>query len=760
MDFRHPALLAGTLLFAVPLIIHLLNRQRHKRQPWAAMEFLLRAFKKQRRRLRRENLLLLLLRCLIPILLALAIARPFLRQSHAPIGSGSAVHHIVVLDASYSMGLRQDGGQSPFDLGRQMVNRLLEKLASAREPSDRVTLVAAAVRPRFLARAELNLGNARNQWLQLQKPEDSAADLGEAMLQVASLVDELTDPEVRIYVLSDLQARAFGKALAEHEKTSQAPEFKDTMRDTCERLLKKEHLRLRFIDTGPMAIRRTGGNADNVQISSLRVDQPAAVVKRPLSVVATLRNRGLQGVTAQVTLEVDGGEPVRRVINLEPGAEGEAEFEVSFRETGRHRLRALLQSDGLEADDERFLTIEVRDRLHVLVVDGRADDDPLRTNGYLWRRVLDPYGGEGPPEATVFDVQTCDTLALLSGQQQPERYDVTVLAEVDRLNQRAAEGIQKALAAGKGVLCAFGERTDPQSFNLHLHGTGDGPMPFRLLGPEGATPGSSITVSTSIELPAHAVLAEFDEEVYREALAGFPVSRWQGIAEGSLLENALVPLRLTDAKKSPLLVTRDFGEGRALFWTSGPGSSYRADRWNEFDHPLVAFHLLHGMVKWLALPAQDPFQVEVGGALASTVPARPEGLELQKPDREGAAKVPIMEDSRPLASGHYALPPYTQTVWAGFYTMECMLDRETGKEHVALTFAVNVDTEEGELRYAAHEQVRQALGIETVLTALPVEDGATAEPERSELGPSLLLACLLFVLSEAVMARFVSVRRH
>ncbi|MGK0153980.1 MAG: hypothetical protein ACI9SE_000930, partial [Neolewinella sp.] len=59
MQFLNPALLAGALLFAVPLLIHLLNRQRHKRRPWAAMEFLMRAYQKQRNRLRRENLLLL-----------------------------------------------------------------------------------------------------------------------------------------------------------------------------------------------------------------------------------------------------------------------------------------------------------------------------------------------------------------------------------------------------------------------------------------------------------------------------------------------------------------------------------------------------------------------------------------------------------------------------------------------------------------------------------------------------------------------------
>ncbi|MFN9703613.1 MAG: BatA domain-containing protein, partial [Planctomycetota bacterium] len=94
MTFLNPALALGALLFAVPLVIHLLNRQRHKRRPWAAMEFLLKAYQKQRNRLRNENLLLLLLRCLVPIALALAVARPVLEQAAALLGSGGVVHHV------------------------------------------------------------------------------------------------------------------------------------------------------------------------------------------------------------------------------------------------------------------------------------------------------------------------------------------------------------------------------------------------------------------------------------------------------------------------------------------------------------------------------------------------------------------------------------------------------------------------------------------------------------------------------------------
>ena len=143
MQFLNPALLAGALLFAVPLLIHLLNRQRHKRRPWAAMEFLMRAYQKQRNRLRRENLLLLLLRCLIPIMLALAIARPLLQDAMALLTGGGTVHHVFVVDSSYSMGLRVEGANTPFENARGMVSRLLDRFEKNPNRNDKVTLVTA-----------------------------------------------------------------------------------------------------------------------------------------------------------------------------------------------------------------------------------------------------------------------------------------------------------------------------------------------------------------------------------------------------------------------------------------------------------------------------------------------------------------------------------------------------------------------------------------------------------------------------------------
>lgn len=764
MQFLNPGLLFGALLFAVPLLIHLLNRQRHKTRPWAAMEFLLRAYQKTRNRLRNENLLLLLLRCLIPIVLALAIARPVLQKAFQPLGQSGTVHHVVVLDQSYSMGYQQSGGQSPFERGRALVSQLLDQASAESERGDKVTLVLAGVRPRFLVRAENNLALAKAQWLEVVRPEDAASDLSEAVAQVREELEKAEPGLCRVYLLTDLQTRAFGKALDEAKAAgAQPPQFQDTLRDLLETLKKRDGTQVFVIDTGPFADKRTGGLADNVQVTGVHLDQPLALARVPVTVVATLKNRGSATTSAQATLEVDGGEPVRKVVKLEPGAETEAEFPVTFRETGRRRLRVSLQNlqdDGLEADDVWDQTIEVRERIRVLLIDGAADDDPLRAYGALFRAILDPTQGQGTPDVTQFEVTVKEPLALLSGQESPLNFDVTVLADVDRLNERATTELQKALQAGKGLLVALGEHADVDSYNLQLHGAGDGPMPFRLGARTGSAQGSALPRAPVFAKPDHPALREFDEDIYREIAQAIPVYQWFSTETDSFREGAEVVLKLTDRDQSPLLIAAPFGEGRTAFLTSAPAPAERKERWNRFDDPMVAFHLLHGVVKWLALPAQDTFNVAVGAPLTGSLPARPTDVEVLVPERLGGGKQPVAEDSRPLPFGRFALPNFTGTVMSGIYVVDLQLERDTGKEPWSQPFAVHVDPDEGQLSYAAHEEVRQALGLDAVLTGLPTKTSAgDNDPGASELGPSLLLALLLLVLGEAAMARYVSVRR-
>ena len=81
MSFLNPLLLAGVATVAIPIIIHLLNKRKVEHVVWAAMRFLRVSIEQNERRLRIEDLLLLILRCVMVALLALALARPAIRSA-------------------------------------------------------------------------------------------------------------------------------------------------------------------------------------------------------------------------------------------------------------------------------------------------------------------------------------------------------------------------------------------------------------------------------------------------------------------------------------------------------------------------------------------------------------------------------------------------------------------------------------------------------------------------------------------------------
>src|SRR5260221_88534 len=74
--FTNPlTMAAGGALVSAPIIIHLINRMRFRRIKWAAMEFILKAQKRMKRKLIIEQLILLLLRCLLIFLVGMLLAR-------------------------------------------------------------------------------------------------------------------------------------------------------------------------------------------------------------------------------------------------------------------------------------------------------------------------------------------------------------------------------------------------------------------------------------------------------------------------------------------------------------------------------------------------------------------------------------------------------------------------------------------------------------------------------------------------------------
>ena len=123
LTFAHPALLWGLLIAGVPVLIHLINMFRHRRVPWAAMEFLLISQRRNRTWVLLKQLLLLLMRIAAVAAVVLMLAQPRLPTEWGQFLDGRRVHHIVLIDDSYSM-TDHDGVATAFDRAKAAVERV------------------------------------------------------------------------------------------------------------------------------------------------------------------------------------------------------------------------------------------------------------------------------------------------------------------------------------------------------------------------------------------------------------------------------------------------------------------------------------------------------------------------------------------------------------------------------------------------------------------------------------------------------------
>jgi hypothetical protein len=142
-------ILGGTAAVLVPALIHLFNRTRYQVVDWAAMEFLLAALRKTRRRVRLENLLLLLLRILVLFFLALMLSRPSV-EGNVPLPKQT--HLVIVLDDSYSMGV-DDASGSRFERARNAIEGQI--VSAEMSDSDALSLIRVSETLRDYARGDV-----------------------------------------------------------------------------------------------------------------------------------------------------------------------------------------------------------------------------------------------------------------------------------------------------------------------------------------------------------------------------------------------------------------------------------------------------------------------------------------------------------------------------------------------------------------------------------------------------------------------------
>ena len=124
MTFLQPILLAALPLIALPIVIHLINRQRHRTIAWGAMMFLLDAKRMTRGIARLRYWLIMAMRMLAIATLIFAVARPLASGRMGLALGGAPDTTIIVLDRSASM------QQQDMQTGETKLTSALRKLTA------------------------------------------------------------------------------------------------------------------------------------------------------------------------------------------------------------------------------------------------------------------------------------------------------------------------------------------------------------------------------------------------------------------------------------------------------------------------------------------------------------------------------------------------------------------------------------------------------------------------------------------------------
>ncbi|HXG48460.1 MAG TPA: BatA domain-containing protein [Methylomirabilota bacterium] len=211
MSFLAPLFLVGAAAIALPILFHLIRRTTRERMPFSSLMFLRPSPPRVTRRSRLENILLLLLRCLVLCLLAVGFARPFLqRPMPAPPDAEAGRRIVVLVDTSASM---QRGGL--WDEARAKAQQRLR----AGGANDSFAVFTFDRQPHALLSFEewttLPVGDrvaVAGQRLATAHPGSGSTHLGRALLAAAELLQDRnqTDTENRpgggeIVVISDFQ---------------------------------------------------------------------------------------------------------------------------------------------------------------------------------------------------------------------------------------------------------------------------------------------------------------------------------------------------------------------------------------------------------------------------------------------------------------------------------------------------------------------------------------------------------------------------
>ena len=714
--FTYQALTWGFLIALVPLLIHLINMMRHRRVKWAAMEFLLKSYKKHRKWVWLKQLLLLLLRMLVIAMIVALLAQWDPQSSFLSRFGGKVTHHYVLIDDSYSMSDTL-GEKSAFETANQVITRLGNQ---AREQGQhRFTLLrfsraaktnntsGDAMLDQLDSITDLNaefVGTDFDKLLEEKLSGFNVTDFSVEPLPALQLVRQLVslgDKESRVvYVISDFRRGDWETPSQLRDSLQQIEKHSDQIH--LVKCASQAHANLAITHLAPADDTRAAGVPLFVNVR-IRNYGPEVVNKVQVKLRTIFHQDGqLEQVESE---ELEGTEdqlPTLLIDQIDPGETISEKFQVFFPEAGQHVVHASLPEDSVSADNDRWSVIDFPEGDPVLIIDGSAG----QLHQYFLASSFQP--SQRANTGIRPELQPVQYLRD-TPQENLKRFSAIYLLDVGRLDGSALEKLETFVRGGGGLGIFLGDQVDVAHYNQQLFRDGKGVMPVKLAGRSILEPPFDPN-TPDINIQDHPIfdffLGERNPLIRRVTVEQFiqPDSSWEPGEEST----AQVVTRLHNGQ--PLVVEQRFGEGRVVCFLTTAAPSW--NNWAQDPSFVVVTLKLHahltaiGRVDDVRLVGQAATVSLAADQYADNIvffqPADSTSLrsELERTAMQPSSSSPLMIASLGLTPDN--LPRQLETGHHGIY--EAVYRRVDGKIEVS-RFAFNVDGSEGDMSLIEDELI-------------------------------------------------------
>ena len=540
MDFLHPGLLAGALLAAVPVVLHLMMRQRPKVLEFPALRFVQARQASNRRTLRLRHLLLLLLRMAALSLLAFALARPSAKLFGMLGDQEGPVTAVLVFDTSTRMSYTAEK-RTRLDAARDFAEQLLAALPQRSEIGVVDTSTSTHV-------YEADPVVARQRIAKL-KTGGRGMPLSQACESAVELLTQAQYERKELYIFTDFSAGAWAGNRAG---------------DWVERAREAGVEKIQLVDVG-------AAQPVNYSLGNLALSDQTLVKNRPLIASCAVTSVGAPAkrlVRIAVIDPATGKLAERGVeeVSLAADETKEVSFTLGSLDVGFHQGEVRIDDvDNLPDDNVRYFTVRVRPSPRILV----AAAEPVAAHAAYYTQAV--AGRElqinGIAPYDVF-TQTFDKLAT----EELGNYGAVIVLDPPTLADPAWQQLEAYARAGGGVALFLGPAAQPSAMNAALPQS----VLAGKLGIQARYPQGDLCLWPDAD--QHPLLIDFKPVKNTTPWEDFPVYRYWQLTpdEGTVL---VAPFN----NDAPAILERPIGIGRALT-VATPISELtgvrESDRWN------------------------------------------------------------------------------------------------------------------------------------------------------------------------------------